>query len=325
MKKNSEILVFLTNLDSDLFLNNVIKICQSIALSYLHCNYRKIYKFLQNEELSFEEFALDAIAPLFVREKEDQNISIRTSFNNWQPVIKTEEDALYFLNKIVASRVEQHIYSLLKEEDPFFSKILDSVNYLIKTQGYKKSQSLGKTYIIKSDDEISDTLFISQQEFENLPTHLFANKKKLFSNLINYLQTETKFVSAIPLNDLVYKLKHINFSEYVLIKSSEMTRKQFEMDEIVDFALKSALKKLDNSYTANGKLNNSESKSIRSALTDISVDLKNGGINPGLYDYLAPYIKDLSKEAYKDNYHNILEYLVRVTKSVIADNLQEKN
>ena len=325
MKKNSEILVYLENLNSHLFLNKVIEIWQSIAITYLHCNYRKIYRFLQNEELSFEEFALDAIAPLFVRERVEQNLPIRTSFNNWQPEIKTEDDALYFLDKIVASRIEQHIYTLLKEEDPFFSKILDSVNYLIKTQGYKKSQSLGKTYIIKSDDEISDTLFISQQEFENLPAHLFTNRKELFSNLINYLQTETRFVSAIPLNDLIYKLKHINFSEYVLIESSEITRKQFEIDEIIDFALKSALKKLDNSYTVKGKLSNSESNSIKSALTDISADLKNGGIKPGLYDYLSPYIKDLSKEAYKDNYHNILEYLVRVTKSVIADNLKEKN
>lgn len=325
MDKHYNIINLLIEIESQILLNSLIETCQKIALSYLHCNYRKIYKFLQNEELSFEEFALDAIAPLFVREKEDGNISIRTSFNNWQPAIKTEDDALYFLNKIVASRIEQHIYALLKEEDPFFSKILDSVNYLIKTQGYKKSQSLGKTYIIKSDDEIRDTLFISQQEFENLPAYLFRDKKKLFSNLLNYFQTETKFVSAIPLNDLVYKLKHINFSEYVVLESSEITRKQFEMDEIVDFALKSALEKLDNSYTEKGKLNSSESKSLRSALTDILIDLKNGGISPGLYDYLSPYIKDLSKEAYKDNYHNILEYLVRVTKSVIADNLKEKN
>ncbi len=325
MEKHYNIINLLIEIDSQISLNSLIETCHKIALSYLHCNYRKIYKFLQNEELSFEEFALDAIALLFVREKEDQNISIKTSFNNWQPAIKTEEDALYFLNKIVACRIEQHIYSLLKEEDPFFSKILDSVNYLIKSQGYRKSQSLGKTYIIKSDDEISDTLFISQQEFENLPAHLFTNRKELFSNLINYLQTETRFVSAIPLNDLIYKLKHINFSEYVLIESSEITRKQFEIDEIIDFALKSALKKLDNSYTVKGKLSNSESNSIKSALTDISSDLKNGGINPGLYDYLSHYIKDLSKEAYKDNYHNILEYLVRVTKSVIADNLKEKN
>ena len=96
------------------------------------------------------------------------------------------------------------------------------------------------------------------------------------------------------------------------------------MDELVNLALESALKKLENSYTAKSKLNELESNSLRSALTDISEDMKNGGINPGLYEYLSPYINDLSKEAYKDNYHNILEYLIKVTKGVIADNLKEK-
>ena len=71
MKKNSEILVFFTNPDSHLFLNKVIEICQTIALSYLHYNYRKVYKFLNNENLTLEEFALDALAPLFC--KDEQN------------------------------------------------------------------------------------------------------------------------------------------------------------------------------------------------------------------------------------------------------------
>ena len=226
----------------------MIEICQTIALSYLHYNYRKVYKFLQNENLTLEEFALDALAPLFCKDEQNNIISIQVSFNNWQPEIKTEDDALFFLNKIVASRVEQHIYSFLKEEDPFFSKILDSVNYLIKTQGYKKSQSLGKTYIIKSDDEICDTLFISPQEFENIPAPLFSDKKKLIPNLIDYLEKETKFVAAIPLNDLIYRLKHINFSEYAAVESSDNTRNQFEMNEIINIGLTSSLKKLNNSY-----------------------------------------------------------------------------
>ena len=154
MRKSIKIFDALIQCDQKDSINQLIEICQTIALSYLHFNYRKVYKFLQNENLTIEEFALDAIAPLFIRDKNEQNISIQIDFNNWHPEIKTEDDALFFLNKIIASRVEQHIYSFLKEEDPFFSKILDSVNYLIKSQGYKKTQSYGKTYIIKSDDEI---------------------------------------------------------------------------------------------------------------------------------------------------------------------------
>lgn len=83
------------------------------------------------------------------------------------------------MNKIVATRVEQHLFSVLREEDPFFSKILDSVNYFIKSQGFKKVQSYDKTYIIRSDYEICNVPFIDHQEFEMIPMQLFTDKKNL--------------------------------------------------------------------------------------------------------------------------------------------------
>ncbi len=325
MEKNTEILVILKNLDSKSYLNKLIEITLNIALTYLHFNYKKIYKFLRDEKLKTDELAIDAIAPLFTRDKRDQIITIQSAFNSWKPEIKTEEDAVFFLNKIVASRIEQHIYYLLKEEDPFFSKILDSMNYLVKSQGYQKTQSYGKTYIVKSGYEIAETKFISSIDFENLPMHLFSDKKSLILKLIEYIEKELNCVAAIPLNDLVYKLKHIYFSGYTIIESTEITHKQFEMDEIIKLALNSALEKLDKSYYSKGKLNQCESSAIRSALVDICEDLKNGGISPGLYNYLTPHMKNLSKENYDANYHNILEYLLKYTKRVIAEHLVEKN
>jgi len=53
-------------------------------------------------------------------------------------------------------------------------------------------------------------------------------------------------------------------------------------------------------------------------------DLMNGGINPGLYNYLSPYMKDLNNEMYKQNYHNIIEYLLKSTKAHIAENISGK-
>ena len=299
MNKNYKIISLISELDSQVALNNLIEICQKIALSYLHLNNKKIYKFLRNEDLTFEELSIDAIAPLFLKDKFNENISIRNSFNNWEPSIKTDEDALYFLNKIVASRIEQHLSSILREEDPFFSKILDSVNYLVKSQGFKRIQVLGKTYIIRDDYNIIDNLFIDHVEFEKIPALLFTDKKNLIANLLSYLESETNFVIAIPLNELIYRLKHINFSDYIIVESSDNLNKHFEMSELVSLALNSTLEKLNNSYTLRGKLSEEESKSISNALKDMCEDLMNGGINPGLYNYLSPYIKDLNRELYK--------------------------
>ncbi len=324
MLKNIHILQLFKDIDSQVSENKLIEISYKIAIRYLRFNFKKVSKFLETEELTIEEFALDAIASLFVCEKKEQNISIYNSFINWSPAIENNEDALFFLNKIVANRVEQHLYSILREEDPFFSKILDSVNYLVKSQGFSKSQAYGKSYIIRKGIEICGTSLIDHQEFERIPTHLFTDKKKLIPNLLNYLSIETNFCEAIPLNELIYRLKHINFSEYVMVEVTEMNRKQYEIDEIINLALNYAFDKLNKSYCEKGKLNEAEVESIRCALGDICEDLKNGGINPGLYQYLQPHISNLTKEVYQTDYHNILEYLFKITKSIIAENLIEK-
>jgi len=324
MNKSYKIISLFDQLDSQISLNSLIEICQKIALSYLHFNYKKVYKFLKSEDLTLDELSIDAIAPLFLMDKNYEYISIRNSFNNWDPPINTEKDALFFLNKIVASRVEQHLSSILREEDPFFSKILDSVNYIVKSQGFKKIQSFGKTYIVSNDYKITDTFFIDQIEFEKIPVYLFSDKKKLIANLLCYLENETTYVIAIPFNDLIFRLKHIYFADYMYVEPLEIPNKKFEMDELVTLALNSTLEKLNNSYTVKGKLSVEESISISNALKDMCEDLKNGGINPGLYNYLSPYMKDLNNQLYKQNYHNILEYLLKSTKAILAENILSK-
>jgi hypothetical protein len=324
MNKNSKIIDALGQIDDTVSINQLVEICQKIASTYLHYNYKKVFRFLQNEDLSLEEFALDAIAPLFTKENGAQEISLKQSFLKWDPPIYSEEDALYFLNKVVSHRVEQHIFLILGEEDPVFSKILHSVNYLIKTQGYKKIHSFGKTFIVESNYNEDRIGYIDRLEFEQLPSALFNNRKLLLEKIINFIESETNFSPAIPLNDLIYRLKHISISEFITTEASEESRKQFEIDELINYAMTRSIEKLNASYYQKGKLNISETESMRKALKDLCEDLKNGGINPGLYNYLLPHMDSLTKEAYQQNYHNILEYLFKITKSIIAEKIKEK-
>lgn len=66
MHNNHKIFALLNKMDSQTSLNELIEICDKIAISYLRFNHKKVYKLLQIEDLSIEEFALDAIAPLFI-------------------------------------------------------------------------------------------------------------------------------------------------------------------------------------------------------------------------------------------------------------------
>lgn len=328
MKDNLEILPFFNNTEFGLAQSNLsilIEKSYRIAIKYLQVHRLNISKLINNEDLTLQELAMDCIVGLFVKETDSEVIAIQQTFSNWKPAIKTEEDSLYFLNRVVASRVEQHIFKLFKEVDPFFSKILDSVNYLIRTGGFYKIHFLGKTFITETDLENFEKCFISTDEFEKIPAELFKEKKSLLNNLFAYLNDETDFNPAIPLNDLINRLKHINFSEYLVNEFVVNEYKKIEINEIVEDGFNCAIEKLLNSYVEKGKLDNQEQKAFESALKEMASDLSDGGINPGLYHYLFPNISGLTEIEYKTKYHNILEYLLKVMKIRIAEKLTEKD
>jgi hypothetical protein len=308
-----------------LLLNNIIEVSYQIALKYLRYHQNKIINILNREDITLKELAIDSIAELFVETESEGFILLKETFSKWEPKIETEEEALFFLNKVVAGKVEQHIFKLLKEEDPFFSKLLDSVYYLVKKNGFHKIHFMGKTFITENESENFEKCFISPDEFEKLPTILFQKKGTLLDDLFGYLKNETDFNPAIPLNDLINRLKHINFSEYLVNEFVINEYRKLEVNEIVQEGFKSALEKLTHSYVEKGKLNFEEQKAFESALKEMANDLCDGGINPGFYNYLFPHFSGLSEIDYKTKYHNILEYLLKVMKSNIAEKLTEKD
>ena len=120
------------------------------------------------------------------------------------------------------------------------------------------------------------------------------------------------------------RLRDLNSNNNKISESTNDTSSAFDIDEVVNLGLSCALEKLRDSYTSKGKLSECESKNFRLALTDMAEDLKDGGINRGLYDYLNQHITGLEKTSYQNKYHNILEYLLKVMKNTIREKLTEE-
>jgi len=138
------------------------------------------------------------------------------------------------------------------------------------------------------------------------------------------LKAETNYNPAIPLNDLVCRLKQINFSDYLSVDYENVLSKKIEIKEFLDIGLKAVDEKLIAAYLNKDKLTEQEVFAIKAALKEMAVDMSNGGLSPGLYEYLSPHISGLTELIYKEKYHNILEYLLKVMKIKIADELTGK-
>jgi len=303
-------------------LNPGIERSFKIAAQYLRSIHQRVCKLLNYNESTIEDLAIDSVAPLFLKNGGFELPVIR-AFNNWQPPIKTDEEFTFFLNKVVANRVEQHITQLLKEADPLFATLLNSVSYLIRKNGHAKTKYLGKVYIIETGTKKITGKVIDQDSFNLIPASHFSEDKSLLKNLFFYLKTETEFYPAIPLNAFVYRFKELKSSGYAFSEMTESPERTYELNEFVRKGLIAVEGKLRATYVAYNKLSKKEAQKFFKALKDISEDLLNGGVKPGLYEYLKPHFDDLTIEVYKKKYHYILEYLFKIMRSTIADELKK--
>lgn len=301
--------------------NKLIELTHSFAATYLKYRYKNLSHTLMGGDITLGEMALEVIAPLFERDSSGTFIRIEKSFIDWKPEIVSEEQAVFFINRLAAKSTEKYVSELLKASDPFFSKILHSVNYFVESRGYKKKQILGTTYIL-TDENIQPGLLPANQFIYDLPMHLFNKKNNIIEEIFNYIKVNSDYAAAIPLNALVIKIKKTG------VFSLEQTSRQatdstVEIESIIDNAVSDAFDKLELSYLKKNKIDKNESDAIKNALRKIAADLRDGGINIGLHNYLIDEIPALSFEDYRRNYQNIFEYLFKILKKKISEHLKD--
>jgi len=303
-------------------INYFIERLFKIAKIYINKRYSSIKRIVEVNHSTLEDIAVDTIVPLFYRTGDNNDFSIVIEIRKWNPPIDSEEESLFFIDKVIANRVGQQISCILRESDPFFSRILDSVNYLIRSRGFFKLNYFGTFFITESENMDINLNVIDRDEFQNLPSNIFCEKGKLLQSVIDYLKSETDYSPVIPLNELVIKLKHLNVSWHLASSGSNQLIDKIEIDEAVKKGLYHTEKKLKETYLIKGKINQIEYDGIMIALKAIAEDLKDGGISPGLHKYLSPYLNNFSNESYQTKYRNILEYLFRHLKENITEELK---
>ncbi len=299
-------------------LNQFIEKLIQIALRFVKYNSGRIKKLTIESSSYLEDIAVDAIVPFFTRNQSDGELFIISRFTSWVPEITTEEEAKYFLFKTISLSVNQRINTLLREYDPFFSKILDSVNYFIKSQNFNKINIAGKIYITEEGMDASKCRFADRESIYNSPSVFISNKKDMLPSLFSYFRKMYGSPAAIPLYDLIYRIKEINLSGEIS-DTAQNTGENLEIKEIIDQGIAIVSRKTAESYLKTGKLRDDEFAKMMEALKLIGNDLMDGGINPGLYYYLYESIPGLTKEEYALKYHNIFEYMVKLYRHQLAE------
>jgi hypothetical protein len=238
---------------------------------------------------------------LFAYNKEKQCIQLFTAFQSWEPPIQNENQALKFLINIVNSKVEQRISEYFRNSDPFFSKIMDWVKYAIKKNNCKNISYLGKIYIVRKDINSISGKVIGEDDFNRIPLSIISDKKNFINKLFDYIQENTDYFLAIPLNQLIFRLKESSSSLFILSETTTEHIENSDIKSIVDITLKSTFNKLSE-YVNKNKMSEFEEIVFKKTLCYIAADLQDGGLIKGLYKYFIQNYDGLSKDIFKEKY-----------------------
>ena len=307
-------------------LNQLIQYCLNIATSYIIFKYFSSGESKFNFDISVQDLAVDSIAPLFIINGTGK-IGLVNSINNWHSDINDRHEAAFFLNKIVWNRVEQTIIKVIKQKDPIFAKIHKNLSTCVLNYNFKKINYFGTLYIVNNKIERICGKVISNEEFEKLPAHLFLKKQfELCNGILIYLINNTVFFPAIPMNQLVKRLKALHFSGNL---GNDIVNNEFEHNFDIENAFVFALEKINNKiqsfYIKHNKLNEADGTAIYKSFTVISEEMKNGGINSSLYEYLNEQMHELNKKDFYKKYHGIMNYLLNDLKRNLIKFVEEKS
>lgn len=320
--KTSLLILLQNGLQNSFDVNFLAKYCLKISKSYLCVKSEMINNIVLNDISSIDEIALDAVVGLFQKNVETGDFVIIRSFKNWKIPIITEQNAVFFIHKIVWNRTEQQLTKVYQQADPFFSKLLTSVKYIIKSRGFAKVTYFGQVLIVKQNYKLLNASIIDKVNFENIPPNLFDGKldNQIFA-LLNYIENETEFSAAIPLNLFIHKAKLLKMNNFIDNGNNEILKDfddELRIKKIVSESLEYINIKINNQYLATGKFTELEIINLKKCIKEYSIDLSNGGIDRSLFNYLHEVNMNITAEEFYSKYNTVIYYLISELKKTIA-------
>ncbi len=306
-------------------IGSLYSLCYKISLKTITKKYSTGNHIFINNETTIENIAADAIAPLFSSTGTEKIIGIKRSLDQWEKPITNEANADFFIHKIVWSRVAQHITKLLKETDPVFKKIHSSLKHFVDKNDYNRIHYFGVVYITEFNNKSILGCVVPSGEIESLPGDYFKGGfDTVLESIFRYIENDTGYFPALPMNALVRRLKAINNNDlYNPLAGLVIPHygESMDIDQNIDISLKQIYGKMNNYYAKSEKIDESILETYRLVLIDVANDFKNGINGRSLYDYLKFRMKDLSRDEFYNEHHSQLNYLINLFKKAIIDKI----
>jgi hypothetical protein len=290
---------------------------------------------LHSFSISTEGLAFDCIAELFQRDEDEQFVELIDYFSGDRELEKLdEEETTQQLRILVFSKVNQGLFRLYRENDPVLARLIRNIKLAIKADpSFKQLELLGQTYIFTCpEDERNDHL--PENPLEGLERELIPrispgsriphNVSVLFQ-VLNDQDGYRKFYSvidiAVVLKRALARLESVD--DQVQHFDDDLLR--IEINVVLTESCRTLKERLYRKYVPAGKLTNDTFEKYWLALEEMifNIFVLNDGSEASHPELLKNHFENLDTKTYRLVHRTHFEYMARVVKNYVRDQLRE--
>ena len=303
----------------------VVRLRQMVHSGKLH---------LQSFPLTIDAIAFDCIAELFARDENGHFIDLENYFSDERDLnMLGENQILHFFRALLFRVMQDGIFRLYQENDPILAKILRNTKLVLK-----------QLPEIKQFDQFGIPLLstcMKDQIDQNLPEMPIeamvelgsrvpqsVTMKEFIRTFFNLLGGEDEYRKSVSLFDLAVAVKRIGalrkipLDELILQDPVEM---HLDVEKIIEESLGAAKIRLHDRYVGKEKVAEDEFCCYFDAIREIVYDtfVLNDGQAKSLDEHLGKYFPGMTYDLYRSKYRTRFEYMVRISKNLVKQNLKE--
>jgi hypothetical protein len=304
----------------------LVRLKQLLASGALH---------LHSFPVTLESTAIDCIAELFERDSEGVFIELEHFFSVEHDLSRlTNDDIIAHFRSLVFTKLKDGIFRLYRENDPVLSKILRNLKIAVdKNSNISLIERLGITYLIFSKNNAAN-IHLPEYPLDLLEKEVAKHYRQGESsgNFLSVVSTifaeQDHYRRMYSLIDCAVVLKRVSASYKIPMEEIFAAEDGFLMQDIhsvVERTLIQIQRDLRKRYVESGKITDDVFKKYFSAISEMIIDafVRSDGSEKSYDEYLQYHIKSLTYDEYRKNHRVQFEYMTKLAKKAVREQLKE--
>ncbi len=327
--------VVLSNTYSQAELRDFVQLCYFLALPLVRKRVSQGKINLNLLGLQERDIVYDCIADLFLRSEDGSLPKIRAYMDSSGLEIEksTDERLLAELRRLIFGKVHNNLIRLLGEVDPSLGRILRNVRLAIeKSDTFVEMHRFSESYIVSNRVEPLMSLppipfSLLEQEFSSVANPrldvpaLLDALWTFFSSQVDYQRAVSIVTVGLLFKGVYQRSFDIELEQHHQVESGDPVERILDLVHILCGQLH---RDMQDTYVMSGKTTAENYDKYFCALEDILVDrTKRTGDRLTYYEYLKCQFPQMTKTDYLNKHKKILEYLVRLGKTMISKKIKD--